>query len=98
LKYLILSKKPASRLPDLSTDRLAELVGIVEKAKTEGKVDGIYGRVGGGLVAIVNADDQAVIARLLRKYGIHDAEVHPLRDATDLIRGHLASITSESPA
>ena len=98
MKYLIIRKNQTSILTDLNADRLEDLMEIVEEAKRMGTVDGIYGIVGGGLVAIVSADDHAALVRGLRKFGIYDAEIHPIRDATDLIREHLESKRHVSPS
>jgi hypothetical protein len=91
MQYLVIYKKPGSVLGGLSSDRLTELMGMVEKVKEQGSMNGVYGMVGGGMVAIVTAPDQAALARGLRKCGIHGAEIHPLCDAVDLIRNHLES-------
>jgi hypothetical protein len=91
MQYLVIYKKPRSILGGLSTERLQELMEIVQKADGKGAVNGVYGLLGGGMVAIVTADDDAALTRGLRKFGIHDAEVHAICDATDLIRKHLES-------
>lgn len=97
MKFLIIYKRPSSMLRESSGDRLNELLEVVEQARSKGIVDGIYGLVEGGLVAIVTAEDHAALSRGLRKFGILDAEVYPLHDVTDLIRRHLEERASAIP-
>jgi hypothetical protein len=73
------------------------LVAALEKGKRKGTIDGLYGLVSGGLAAIVTADDLQTVREQLTSFGITDAEIHPVRDAVELLRTFVFSSSSDDP-
>lgn len=93
MKYLILSRG-ASLLSDKDVTTLLRIKKVLLVMEMQGKLDGAYGLVAGGMALFVNTEGHENLAAVLRKYplaAVHDVEIIPLVDADGLIEAHLES-------
>lgn len=88
MKYMVVVRNEQSTLAQMDEEDLVSTKEAVEEAMGRGVLLGSYAFVGGGFVWIVETENNASLARGLRKLGVFNAEVTPLIDTLSLIEGY----------
>jgi hypothetical protein len=78
-----------SRLYRAKPEHLREGLRRFQEALQDGSFDAAYTKVGGGGYIIVNSSDTATLTRILRKYLVHDVNVVPILETTQVIQGYI---------
>lgn len=93
--YLVTHYDEASSLGVMDEEDLRIAKKRIAEAMGQGIIRAAYAFVGGGALWIVDAENNATLARGLRKLGVTKAEVTPLVDMMRLIDGYIEYRQSE---
>lgn len=89
--FLVISRHNGSILTGMKTDRLLEIREAIQKGFDAGLIYGSYAFVDGGTAWMIEAENEAVVWRLLQRIGVTNAEVSAMVRTMDLIDAHLES-------
>ena len=68
---------------------LREAQRLLANALEKGVLDCAYSKVGGGGFAVMNADSIADLRMQLRHLNVHDVNIHPISNLSDVLDGYL---------
>jgi hypothetical protein len=89
MTFLVSSRHDGSILAGMDAERLLEVRNAIQDGFDSGLLKESYAFVGGGSIWILEAENEAVVQRLLRSIGVKNAEVSPIVRMLDLIDAHL---------
>jgi hypothetical protein len=98
MTFLVSSRHDGSILAGMNTDRLLEIRNAIQEGLNTGLIHESYAFVDGGSVWILEAENEAVVWRLLRSIGVKNAEVTAIVRTLDLIDAHLEHRMNASAA
>ena len=90
MKYLLhFAHGRRSPFADAEHEHMRNALMKLNKGFKDGSIDCCYTKVGGGGFVVVNSSNHESLTRMLRLYGITDAEVTPVVDTRDVMEGYI---------
>ena len=89
MKFMLEFPAKGSPFNSSRPEDLREAKRLLQNAFDKGVLDCAYSKVGGGGFAVMNADSIAELRFQLRHLNVHDVNIHPISNLTDVLDGYV---------
>jgi|GEM_PF-6278964 len=93
--FLIESNNTGFHLNNLDADGLQVAKSKLREGIAKGVIKGVWAKVGGGSVWVVEGESHAKLAHRLREFNISNVTVTPVLDGAGVIDAHIAHRESQ---